>query len=375
MTYLGLRVIQLRDEYEEWEREKKRRKREQEMCGAVAYAVPALMEYVVFPPKDIPRLKAYIRSTAFPHEVLRKAGKKGFSLYFQLFRRPFTSGENCGILYNPTERTMENRPITYCRQYDQMIHPALCIARSIIYPKEMPASPYYLEMKEKLKEATTKQEKKRLRREVKKHSPIFDPYPKCRSCIMSRKLVQKSCLGAEFDLEDEECTNCPSRKECCQLMRLRIESILEGDEEEVKKDILKEWKRLVQKRKEVKEEMAKKKRKAEDVTEEVVEETEAPEKRGKKKKGKKEEAPEGATKTKAQLRAEKRKKARQEAKAEEGKAEKKGKKKKKSDEGSGVKKLLKQLQEAKDEGDQGAARKIRAELRAAGYSLRDQMKK
>jgi len=370
MTYLGVRFFRLQEEEEEYEKEKRKRKLEEEMAGPVAYGVPSLMEYAVFPPKDIPRLKAYIRSSTFPGDVLRRAGKKGFSLYFQAFKSSFTNGEICGILNNVEEGTMESRPMIHCLHYDQAIHPALCISRSLIYPKEMLASPHYLEVKEKLKEATTKEEKKKLRREVKKHSPVFDPYPKCRSCIMGKKLICKSCLGAEFDLEDKECIECPSRKECCQLMRLRIESILEGDEEQVIQDILKSWKDLSQRRKEVKQDMAKKKKKAEEVTEEVIEETEAEAPETKRKKGKKGSV-EGATKIKAELRAEKRK-ARKAAAAEEAEEEApKGKKKKKGDMDP-TKALLKKLQEAKDEGDQEAARKIRVELRKAGYSLRNQ---
>jgi hypothetical protein len=82
---------------------------------------------------------------------------------------------------------MQNKPLIHCLYYNQVIHPALCIARNIIYPKEIPASPYYLEVKEKIEKATTKQEKKRLRREAKKHDPSFDPYPECRRCIMGKK--------------------------------------------------------------------------------------------------------------------------------------------------------------------------------------------
>lgn len=370
--YLMHKVIQLKEWEEEVEKEAKRLKKEEKMAGPLAYAVPALMEYVVFLPKDIPRLKAYIRSSTIPGGVLQKAAKNGFPLYFRLFKSPFTNGEICGILNNTEERLMKNKPIIHCLHYNQTIHPALCIARNIIYPKEMPASPYYLEVLGKLEGAATKQEKKRIRREIKKHDPSFDPYPKCRSCLMGKKLIQKSCLGAEFDLEDQECLECPSRRECCQLMRLRIESILEGDEDEVRKDILAQWKTLSQKRKEVKENMAKKKKKAEEVTEEVIEETEIPKKKKKKEKGKKTEVDSGETKTKAQIRAEKRK-AKKAAEAEEAEEETpKKKKKKKGGEKDSTKKLLKQLQEAKDEGDQEAARKIRAELRAAGYSLRAQ---
>jgi len=330
--------------------------------GPVVYAVPHMMEYMVFPNKDIPRLKAYIRSTSNPVEVLKKASKKGFPLYFQLFRRPFTNEKISGILKDSTERTMEDQGIIYCLHYDQRVHPALCISRNLIYPKETAPSEFYLEAKERLKTATTREEKKRLRRELKKHSPILDPYPKCRSCIMARKLTEKSCLGAEFDLEDKECLECPSRKECCQLMRLRIESILEGNKEEVIQDILKAWKRLSQNRKEVKREMAKKKRKAQEVTEEVVEEVE--ETKSKKKKAQK--------KDRAESTGSKRK---TKAKPGEGDVTSKSKKKKTKSAAGPVKRLLKELQAAKDEGDQVAARKIRAELRSHGYSLRDQANK
>jgi len=377
--YLGMRLFQMQQAEEVYEKEKRQRELEEQMSGPVAFAVPSAMEYVVVPPKDIPRLKAYIRSADTPQGVLRKAAKKGFPLYFQLFKSSFTNGEIYDILYNVTEEKMQKRPLIHCSEYNQMIHPALCLSRGLIYPKELPASLYYLEVKEKLKEAITKLDKKRLRKELKRHSPIMDPYPKCRGCLMGKRLVQESCLGAEFDPEDKDCDECPSKKECCLLMRLRIESILEGDEDEVKQDILKSWKRLSQNRKEVKREMAKKKRKAEEVTEEVIEETEGPKKKTKEEKAaarkaaraekKKADEP---TKTKAELRAEKRKAARAAAK-EEG-APTSGKKKgkgKKEDVGSKVKGILKQLQKAKDDGDQDMCRKLRVELRAEGYSLRD----
>ena len=367
--YLGMQIFQLQKEEEEYEKEKKRLKLEEEKSGPLIYAIPLLMEYAVFPSEDIPRLKAYIRSSTLFGEPLQKAAKKGFPLYFQAFRRPFTNGEICGILNNVEEKSMEKKPILHCLHYPQVVHPAICIARNMIYPKKIPTSPYYLEAKEKMKEAATKQEKRRLRRDLKKYNPILDPYPKCRSCIMGKKLVQKSCLGAEFDFEDEGCTSCPSMKECCQLMRVRIESILEGDEDEVQQAILKQWKELSQNRKEVRKEMTKKKKKAEEVTEEVVEETTAPETEKKK--------------TKAEKRAEKRaankkaaaKDTEEEApmtKAEKRTAQRKAKKEKESGPVPG---LLKKLQAAKDDEDQDAARKIRQELRAAGYSLRAQAKK
>lgn len=365
--YLGMQIFQLQKEEEEYEKEKRRLKLEEEKSGPLIYAIPLLMEYVVIPSEDIPRLKAYIRSSTFFGEVLQKAAKKGFPLYFQAFRRPFTNGEICGILNNATEKIMEKKPILHCLHYPQVVHPAICIARTIIYPKKITTSPHYLEAKEKIKEAVTKQEKRRLRRDLKKYNPILDPYPKCRSCIMGKNLIHKSCLGAEFDFEDEECIECPSKKECCQLMRLRVESILEGDEDEVKKDILKQWKELSQTRKEVRKDMAKKKKKAEEVTEEVVEETKPSEKGGKK--------------TKAEKRAERKAAEKETATKEEEvpmtKAEKRAaqRKAKKEKESGPVPELLKQLQAAKDDGDQEASRKIRQELRAAGYSLRAQANK
>lgn len=347
--YLAMRLyqIQIQSEVEEKEKDPE--------PGPVVYAAPSLMEYVIIPNKDIPRLKAYIRSTPNPVDVLRKAGKRGFPLYFRLFRSPFTDEKIYGILKDDTEGTMENRGIIHCINYDQRVHPALCISRNLLYPKEVPPSEYYLEVKEKLKFATTKDEKKRLRRELKKHSPVLDPYPKCRSCKMAKKLIHESCLGAEYDPDDAECTSCPSQRECCQLMRLRIERILSGAEDEVATEILRDWKKLHHKRKEVKE-MAKKK-KAQEVTEEVVEETT--------------EAKEDKKKARRKDRAEARKK-RSKATAE---PEEKTSKKKSKSKADPVKKLLRELQEAKDEGDQVTARKIRAELRSHGYSLRDQNKK
>ena len=369
IMYLGMKIFRLQQEAEEYEKEKRRLKLEEEKSGPLVYAIPFLMEYVLIPSEDIPRLKAYIRSSTFLGEALQKASKKGFPLYFQAFKRPFTNGEICGILNNVEEKIVEKKPILHCLHYPQVVHPAICIARNLIYPKKIPTSPYYLEAKVKMKEAVTKQEKRRLRRDLKKYNPILDPYPKCRSCIMGKKLIQKSCLGAEFDFEDEECTECPSKKECCQLMRLRIESILEGDEDEVKKDILKQWKELSQTRKEVRRDMAKKiKKKAEEVTEEVVEETTAPEKK------KKTKAEKRADRRAAKKEEEKETTTEEEEEVPMTKAEKRAvqRKAKKEKESGPVPGLLKKLQAAKDDGDQDAARKIRQELRAAGYSLRAQ---
>ena len=369
--FLGMRIFQLRKEEEEYEKEKKRLKLEEEKSGPLIYAIPLLMEYVVVPSEDIPRLKAYIRSSTFFGEALQRAAKKGFPLYFQAFKRPFTNGEICGILNNDTEKIMEKKPILHCLHYPQVVHPAVCIARAIIYPKKITTSLYYLEAKERIGKAVTKQEKRRLRRDLKKYNPILDPYPKCRSCIMGKNLVQKSCLGAEFDFEEKECTECPSKKECCQLMRLRIESILEGDEDEVKKDILKHWKELSQKRKEVRKEMAKKKKKAEEVTEEVVEETKPSEKKTKSEK----RAERKAAKKEEEAATEETEEEEEEApmtKAEKRAAQRKEKKEKESGPVPG---LLKKLKAAKEDEDQDAARKIRQELRAAGYSLRSQANK
>jgi len=367
--YLAMRLFRIQSAEEEYEKEKKQREKEGKRAGLIAYASPLHMEYTVFPSEETARFKAYIRSTPFPGDVLRKAAKKGFPLYFQLFESPWTKGEICGILNNDAGKIMANKPIIHCFYYDQVVHLALCLSRNIIFPKETPPSPYYLEIKEKFKEASDRQEKKRLRRELKKHSPIFDPYPKCRSCIMARKLIQESCLGAEFDIEDKECLECPSRKECCQLMRLRIEKILEGSEDQVASDIIGEWKEVNKRRKEVKKEMAKTKRKAEEVSEEVVEDRGEREEKRKKKKRKREEEVEGATLTKAQKRAERRKRKKEEEEEEE---KPRGKKErgKRGKESSKVAKLLRELQEAKDEKDQDLARKIRADLRKEGYSLR-----
>jgi len=365
------KIIQLREAEDEILAEERRLKKEEKMSGPLIYAIPSLMEYSIFSPEDIPRLKAYIRSTRGFGEVLQKAAKKGFPLYFQRFKSSFTNGEIYDILNNTEKNNMKNKPLLHCLHYNQTIHPALCIARNIIYPKKVPLSPYYLEAEANLKKAFDKQEKKRLRRELKKYDPLFDPYPKCRSCIMGKKLIYQSCLGTEFDPEDQECLECPSKRECCQLMRLRIESILEGNEDEVKDDLLKQWKEQSQTRKEVRKEMAKSKRKAEEVTEEVIEQTEAPEK--KKKRSREKDA--GETKTKSELRAERRK-ARKAAEAEKEVEEEKTPKSKKKEKKKGkvkdsVEKLLAELQEAKDDGDQDGARKIRAALRAEGYSLRN----
>lgn len=369
--YLAMKTFQLEEAAERYEKEEKQKKLEEEASGPLVYAVPFLMEYTVVSVKDISRLKAYIRSSPFTGDVLQKAGKKGFPLYFQLFRRPFTKEKICDILINGSGERMENKPIIHCFHYDQVIHIALCISRNLVYPKKTPASPYYSEVKERLKRATDRQEKKKLRRELKRHSPIFDPYPKCRSCIMARELINKSCLGAEFDLEDKECLKCSSRKECCQLMRLRIESILEGKEDEVIKDILREWKKVIQYRKEVKKEMARSKKKPEEVTEEVVEEVQESTKRKKGGERKKKDSDDEATMTKAERRAAERKKKKKEKEEEEERTSKrKSRKEKKEDIDNTVKKLLRRLQEAKEDGGQDEARKIRAELRKKGYSLR-----
>jgi len=371
----GMRMFQIR------EREIEKENRE-EYDGSLVYYDPLSGEYAIFPREKISRLRGYIRDARSPREALAKASKKGFSLYFQAFKRPFTNVLKYDILYKnkpPITITGKDNAMNLytfnCLHYNQRISPVLCFSRSIIYPMNITPSPYYLELKEKLKDdSNDKKEKRRIIKELRKHSPIMDPYPKCRSCIMQRKLMEDSCLGIGYDPEDPNCQECAWKKECCQLMRLRIEKILQGNEDKVIKEIL-ESRKLSQQRKEVNNMAKKGKREVEEITEEVIDaDKETVDKKAarrkknrsstkKNKPARAEEEEEVTVSDKEDKKAARKKRRGKEEDDDTPAPKKKGKK-------DPVKALLKELAQAKEEGDQVESRRVRKELRAVGYSLR-----
>lgn len=320
------------DYHELYDREKPRK--EEHPRYPIVYWHPDWHEFIIVSPDQTSRLKAYIRaSSSFP-EVIGRAAKRGFIVYFQPFRNPFTNLD----LYDRVLQMEANGMITYqCRYYNRRVVPAICLANYIKWPRK--ASPAQLEKgAEFLKKSKLEGDpeiKKQLLKKYRKVVRDLDPYPYCRRCKMAKRLDEESCLGVDFDVTARQCRKCLSKIECTHLMRLRIAKIMEGEGEEVYQSLIRQHKELPIDKiiKEVQDEMTKKKKEAE--VKEVTEEKKVPPK-----------------KTETKAKAEPKKELSQKAK----------------------KTTIKILLEGYDELDSEEKRKARMKLRALGYRRSEQKK-
>ena len=348
---------------------------EKKIVGPIVYWSPHWHEYTVIPPTRIGTLRNAIRKHENFIKVIEELGQKGFPVLLRALDYPFTWVDFYDILNRKGSLEMTT---FYCHNYSRRVSPAICLANKVKWP-QIP-TPQMMEEATEIAESIIGEKdeevKKRLRRELRKRTSSLDPYPLCRRCIMARKLEQESCLGVDFDPKDQGCTVCPDQVECCHLMRLRIEKLLEGYPKEVIKSLKKQsimkfssqeladkaWQDVNVNHKPM-EVITMARKKKEEVEVEVVSRT-----------------PEAMT-------PEEKRKARRDARlarkkeAEAPAPTKKSKKKKeeaapakpvtKKAAAEGIKELLAELATVKAAGDNTAASKIRAKLRGLGYRLSD----
>jgi len=205
----------------------------------ILYWHPDYSELLLVYPEDTARLKAYLRSSENFLEVINRAAKRGFPVYFQPLKSPFTSMD----LYRIMEQKELKGMVTFqCRHYSRRVVPAICIANSIKWP--IKHSKAVLEeikqLQQQLRLEDNPDDKKRIRRKLNKVKKLHDPYPKCRRCFMATELNKRSCLGVFYDPKDEDCKECDELIECIHLMRLRIQKIMEGGEKEVLEEVTKQ---------------------------------------------------------------------------------------------------------------------------------------
>lgn len=321
-------------------------------AGDIAYWHPLHREYILIPQKKASSLKRYAKHKKGFLYTFRRAAQAGYIVQFRGYRKPCIKGVN-------------EMDVVLCKKYSQRVTPPVCMARILLYPCNRAPSEKLGEELDRLQRryfySTDDTEKKRIRKEVRELTELYDPYPYCRGgCPMGKEFYNNSCLGAEFDPTKESCNTCDDRNTCCQLMRIRIARILVGEGKEVEVELVEGGALLNPTVANLKHTMINggsylmaKKKKTEEVVEKPIEQPEAA------------TATEGATMTKAEKRKARKEAAKKQAEAEKAAAEAKAKGT--DPEISG---LLGQLAIAKKEKDQAAASKIRSKLRAKGYKLR-----
>lgn len=207
--------------------------------SCLIYWNPEHLEFTMFPPREVKRLRAYSRGRRRRFgEVIKRAAKAGFPVLFRGDRESFTKWPKFDkIILTLDSLIKEVRPIAiWCQKYEQRISPALCAGRIIKWPEKLSA-----DRKRRLEAA--RKEVHRLKkikpddrdadyhtywraaqREYKELLP-YDPYPHCRRCQLGEEIRSKTCLGWKFEPTSPVCQNCSLVMDCTSLMRLRLAEV------------------------------------------------------------------------------------------------------------------------------------------------------